>query len=60
MGLYGAKLGEMSFGQRIKQSLRNGSGVDTQGFACQELTIPYLQFSGQKQDSEGGCAEFES
>lgn len=48
MGLYGAKLGEASFGQSIKQSLWNGSGVDTQGAACQELTIPYLQFSGQR------------
>lgn len=52
MGLEGAKLGEVLFGQRVRQSLWNGSGVDTRGFAGQEVTLPSLQLSGPKQDLE--------
>lgn len=35
-----AKWGEVLFGQRMTQSLRNGSGVDTRSFACRELIAP--------------------
>lgn len=35
-----AKWGKVLFGQRMTQSLRNGSGVDTRSFACHELTAP--------------------
>lgn len=35
-----AKWGEVLFGQRMTQSLRNESGVDTWSFACCEVIAP--------------------